>query len=58
MSITLSSTEEAHELLKTYTPEEVRQLWENGAFEGNTEALKDYLFQRIVDPDRLEKPQA
>jgi hypothetical protein len=56
MSIELHSTEEAHDLLKTYTPEQVRQLWENGAFRGNTKALQDYLFARIVDPDRLESP--
>ena len=51
MSIELRTKEEAAELLSTYTPEEIRQLWENGAFDGNTKALKEYLFDRIMNGD-------
>lgn len=56
MSIELQSTEEAAELLRTYSPEEIRQLWENGAFKGNTNALQDYLFKRIMEGDLESDP--
>jgi hypothetical protein len=47
--ISLTTRADCDELLSTYTIEEVRQLWENGAFVTplNKEVL-DYFVQRIM----------
>lgn len=48
--------EQAREHLDTYTVEQVRQLWEQGAFgEGpRADGFKRYMVERITKGDRLE----
>lgn len=56
MSITLTTTDEASELLRKYSAEEIRQLWESGAFGDSPKAVKDYLLARLIAGD-LEKEE-
>ena len=51
--IVISTFEEADEVLSTYTPEEILQLWQAGAFQTpfGTEVL-DYFVSRITSPDK------
>lgn len=54
MTIDIRTHDEAEELLATYTVEQIRQLWEDGAFGDSPKAVKDYLQTRIIHGD-LEK---
>jgi hypothetical protein len=47
--ITITTKAQAEELLKTYSIEEVRQLWENGAFETPLPPeVKGYFVDRLM----------
>lgn len=50
------SIEDAREHLASYTVEEIRILWESGAFGSSPikEGVKQYMTQRIICGDRLE----
>lgn len=51
-TITITTKAEAEELLSTYTLEEVRQLWENGAFASPIPSeVKSYFVQRFIEGD-------
>ena len=51
MSLDITTQAEAEELLSTYTTEEVRTLWERGAFGDSPKAVKEYLQERIARGD-------
>lgn len=57
MILDIKTHDEAEDLLKTYTVEEIRVLWERGAFGDSPKAVKDYLQTRIIHGD-LEKGPA
>ena len=55
MKITIRTKKEAEELLSKYTIEQVRQLWENGAFESPLpEEVKEYFIQRLLNPSEKD----
>jgi len=50
MGLTITTLSEAKELLKSYSPEEIRQLWENGAFTKPIPSdVKAYFIDRILN---------
>lgn len=56
MSLHIATIEEAKDLLSKYSAEEIRQLWENGAFGTSPKAVKDYLNERLLG-GHLEKDE-
>lgn len=51
MILEINTHDEADELLRTYTVEQIRQLWEDGAFGDSPKAVKDYLYTRVIHGD-------
>lgn len=51
MSLDIKTHDEAEELLATYSVEEIRQLWEAGAFGDTPLAVSQYIFTRITHGD-------
>ena len=50
--ITITTKAEAQDLLTKYTLEQVRQMWENGAFQHPLpQEVKDYFVQRLISGD-------
>jgi len=50
MGLTITTLYEAKELLKSYSPEEIRQLWESGAFTKPIPPdVKAYFIDRILN---------
>ena len=48
--ITITTKAQAEELLKTYSIEEIRQLWENGAFASPLPtAVKEFFVQLLLN---------
>lgn len=49
--ITITTKAEAEALLKTYSAEEIRQLWENGAFPSPLPpAVKEFFIELLLNP--------
>lgn len=53
--ITITTKAEAEALLSTYTVEQVRQLWENGAFASPLPPeAKEYFVQLLLNPPKTD----
>ena len=49
--LTIADHDEAEALLKTYSVEEIRKLWEVGAFGDHPKAVQQYIETRIIHGD-------
>ena len=53
--VTITTKQEAQDLLKTYSAEEIRQLWENGAFPSPLPPdVKEFFVQLLLNQPKKD----